>query len=601
MNLGLRGRILMLVLVALAPPTAIAVIVALDERGEAREQAKADVFDATRAAAADAAGAIDATANFLNAVGEDLAASRGVAHCERLLALVPQATDWYSSVGVAGPGGRVYCGTTSRGFVRPMEPVDVSGAGWFRRAQRERGFVLGEFGAGPLSGMDVLMGSHAVRQERGKRPAVLFAALDLQELTSTLGFHHAPRDMSFVLFDNHGTVIAQVPPAGLVGLRLPERPLVQTVLARRQGTAEVEGLDGVRSMYGFAPVRGNADGRLHIAAGRSSASVFAESNHDLRRFLLLATLGLLLALAFSYAVTKLLLGRWTDEVVNAARRFGSGDLTARAPVPRNLGELTDVANALNSAAVDIERRQEAQTRLLAELVAAEEETRRRIAADIHDDTAQAVAAAGLRIDALAAQLQDPAGTRDRIERAQSAGRGEQAPAPAAVRAAPSGARQSGAGSRARAVPDRLVRTRRVRLEGREPPRGRARARDPRDPLPRGARGAHERAQARPGKPGRGAAGAPRRRGGGAHSRQRRGLQPPRAGRARRSPVTSGWSRCGSAPRRRAGASLSPVPRGVARPWTSGCPSRTAREGQSRMPRRIASATAAARSETPSFS
>ena len=62
---------------------------------------------------------------------------------------------------------------------------------------------------------------------------------------------------------------------------------------------------------------------------------------------------------------------------------------------------------------EIERRQEAQARLLAELVAVEEETRRRIAADIHDDTAQAVAAAGLRMDALAADARGSGGARGR--------------------------------------------------------------------------------------------------------------------------------------------------------------------------------------------
>jgi signal transduction histidine kinase len=399
---------LMLVLVALAPPTAIALIVALEERSEARKQAQTDVLDSTRLAARDAEAAVDATASFLSAVAQDLAARPGDDHCERLLALVPRATDRYSSVGVARPDGEVYCGATTRGYAQPMETVDVSGAGWFQRTQSDRGFVLGEFGAGPLSVKEGLLGSHAVDRGPGKRPAVLFAALDLEELTESLGLHDAPRGTTFVILDHRGRLVARVPGGRLVGRRVPERPLVETVLRKRQGTAEVRGLDGAPTIYGFAPVGGNADSRLFIAAGRTSESVFADPNHDLRRYLLLAALGLVTALTLSYVVIKLLLARWTSAVVESARRFGSGDLTARAPVPRGLGELTDVANALNAAAVDIERRQEEQARLLAELVAAEEETRRRIAADIHDDTAQAVAAAGLRIDALAAELDDPA-------------------------------------------------------------------------------------------------------------------------------------------------------------------------------------------------
>ena len=399
---------LMLILVALAPPTAIALIVAIEERGDAREQAQEDMLDSARLAASDAEAAVDATAGFLAAMSQDLAARRGVRHCKRVLANVPQVSDWHRYVGAASPDGTVYCETATRGPSKPGAPVDLSGAAWFRRAQSGSGFVLGEFGAGPLSTANALIGSHRVARGPGGRPGVLFAALDLQRLTRAVRRRDAPRGTTFGILDHRGTVVARVPAEGLVGRRLPERPLVETVLRQGQGTAEVKGLDGVRRIYGFTPVPGNARGQLFVTAGRSSASVFADPNHDLRRYLLLAGLGLMGALALSYLATTLLLGRWTAAVVDAARSFGAGDLTARAPVPRGLGELSDVANAINAAADEIERRQEEHARLVTELVAAEDETRRRIAADIHDDTAQAVAAAGLRMDVLIAELKDPA-------------------------------------------------------------------------------------------------------------------------------------------------------------------------------------------------
>ncbi|HET8823455.1 MAG TPA: ATP-binding protein [Thermoleophilaceae bacterium] len=408
MRLGLRGRIVLLVLVALAPPTIIALGVALEERDEARTHAQGDVLDQTRVVAADVQRVVAATASFLSAVSKDLANQGGDGYCERLLAIVPRATEWYSSVGVAGADGRVYCGTTAEGFARPMRPVDVAGASWFREARRQGGFVLGDLGMGPLGSTEVLITAHPVAGRKGARPSVLFAGLDIQRLAGFTALSDPPRDTTFVVLDHHGTVVASVPQADeLIGHRLPDRPLVETVLRERQGTAEVKGLDGVEQIHAFAPVGGKAGDSLFITAGRSSESIFADPNGDLRRFLLLAALGLLVALALSWLATKFLLQRWTSAVVDSARRFGAGDLTARAPVPHGLGELTDVAHALNAAAEDIEYRQAEQARLLSELVAAEEETRRRIALDIHDDTAQAVAAAGLRMDALVADLNDP--------------------------------------------------------------------------------------------------------------------------------------------------------------------------------------------------
>jgi signal transduction histidine kinase len=402
MRLGLRGRILLLVLVALAPPTVMGLIVALEERRESREHAQGDLIDTNRVVGADVERVIDGTSTFLAAVSADLARDPGRGHCEELLALVPRSTSLYSSVGVANAGGRVYCGATTHGLAQPLEAIDVSRSGWFRASQRRGGFVLGGFGPDPLTQTDSLVAAYPLPGSGRERPRIMFAAVDARQLAEESTLNDVPRGTTYLLLDRDRTVVARAPAgAGLVGERLPGRRLAE-------GTAEVKGPDSVSRIQAYTPVGGQDKHHLFLTSSREASAVFADPNADMRRFLLLAALGVLLALGFSYVVTKVLLLRWTSAVVDSARRFGAGDLTARAPVPRGLGELSDVAHAINSAAEDIERWQAEHTRLLSELVAAEEETRRRVAADIHDDTAQAVAAAGLRVDALVAELKDPA-------------------------------------------------------------------------------------------------------------------------------------------------------------------------------------------------
>jgi signal transduction histidine kinase len=398
---------LLLVLVALAPPTVVAVVVAVEERNEAREHAQKDVLQTAQVAAADVRRVMTGTANVIGALARDLAEEPSRRSCERLIRLVPRATTRYSAVGVARPDGTVYCGATTKGLAHPIHTVDVSAEPWFRKATASGGFVLGDIGRDPLSGTRAMVGALPIPGPGSAPRRVMFAAIDAEGLADATALADAPPGSIFLLFDQRGTIIARVPPrAGAVGERVDRQWLAETVLPRREGTAEVEGSDGVVRIQAFTPVGGPGAGRLFVSGGRASDAVFADPTDDLRRFLLLAALGTVLALGLSYLATKLLLQRWTSAIVESARRFGAGDLTARASVPRGLGELTDVANALNSAAADIERRQAEQAALLAEMVAVEEETRRRIAADIHDDTAQAVAAAGLRIDALIGELDD---------------------------------------------------------------------------------------------------------------------------------------------------------------------------------------------------
>ena len=404
MRLGLRGRIILLILVALAPPTAIALAVALDERQDARSEAESEVLSAARVAAVDAEAVIETTSRFLGVWSDALSRENVARRCGQLLDALSRASLLYSYLAVADPDGTVDCDSAVRAGPA-YRPTKVAGAGWFRAAQREGDFVVGDSGRPLTSAANALVAAQAVPSPDGGPPSVMFIELDTRRLARSVDFSGGT---AFVVLDGDGTVALRLPALpGLVGRRLPERPLVRTVLRERTGVAELGGLDGVRRIQGFAPVRTSEDGRLFVVVGRPSARVFAEPSDDLERYLLLAGAGLLLALLTAYVATKLLLGRWSEDVVESARRFGAGDLTTRAPVPRAAGELSDIATALNAAAAESERRQEAQARLLAELVVAEEETRRRIALDIHDDTAQAVAAAGLRLDALAAELKSP--------------------------------------------------------------------------------------------------------------------------------------------------------------------------------------------------
>lgn len=409
MRLGLRGRIAILVLVALAPPTIVAVMTELSERHEAHDDAKTAVLDSARVVRADVQRVVEGTAGFLAPLARDLERHPGRRSCERLLGLVPRSTSRYSSIGIASRNGSIICGATHQGVIRPGEAADVSGTKWFRAAIGAGRFVLGDYDIDPLAGTGALLAAQPMPTGPSRSRSVLFAGIDTDTLAEAAGLHNASRDTTVVLFDSHGTILARVPALpGTTGRRLPEQPLVRTVLESRQGTTEVEGLDGVKRIQGFAPVTGVGGAELYVAAGRPSSSVFEDPKEDMERFLALGVLGLTLALLLSYLANKLLLERWTSGVVESARRFGAGDLTARAPEPRGFAELTAVANALNTAAEEIEHRQGEQAKLIAELVAVEEETRRRIAADIHDDTAQAVSAAGLRLDGLIAELTDPA-------------------------------------------------------------------------------------------------------------------------------------------------------------------------------------------------
>ena len=151
---------------------------------------------------------------------------------------------------------------------------------WFRAAIGTGRFVLGDYASDPLAGTGALVAAQPLPTGPRRSKMVMFAGIDTRSLGEAASFHEPARNTTVVLFDGHGTVLARVPPlAGAVGRRLPDQPLVSTVLHRHQGTAEAEGLDGVERIQGFAPVTGVGGAELYVAAGRPSSVVYADPDN----------------------------------------------------------------------------------------------------------------------------------------------------------------------------------------------------------------------------------------------------------------------------------------------------------------------------------
>jgi PAS domain S-box-containing protein len=363
---SLRARLLLLILLAVVPVTALTIYTNIEQRRLAAADAKAETLRLVRLAASDQQDTIRDTRQFLFALAQlpDVRSADSV-DCSAFLARLFNQYPQYALFGVIAPNGDLICSAL------PTDgPINLAHRDYFQQILQTHEFAISSFQSDSISDRATLDVGYPILDEAGQVQAVVFAALDLTWLNQLAAQAQLPEGSTLTVIDRNGTILVRYPEPDLwVGHTLPEAPIIETILSQRgEGTAEAKGVDGATRLFAFTPFSSSdGGGDVYVSIGIPSNVAFANANRVLARNL--AGLGLLtmLALAAAWVGGDLFIVRRVDALVGAAQRLSAGDLSVRTGLPYGYGEFSQLARVFDAMAESLEQRIAERDRVEAEL------------------------------------------------------------------------------------------------------------------------------------------------------------------------------------------------------------------------------------------
>jgi PAS domain S-box-containing protein len=275
--------------------------------------------------------------------------------CGRTFANLLKQNPLYTNFGVIDADG------THRCSVVPMaKRPNLSDRSYFRQAMATRAFAIGDYQIGRVTGKAAVNLAYPVLDAAGNPQAVVFIALGLGALADRLIETSAlPENSTLTIVNDRGTILVRQPdPEMWVGQSLPDAPLIRTILNHgKEGSTLDTGTDGVERLYVFTHFSATPASRVYVSIGIPAAVVFAGANKLFINALLLLALVTAVVVAAIWTGSNALVLRPANALIQATRRLGQGDLSARTDVPHRADEFGQIARSFDDMAGILQTRQ----------------------------------------------------------------------------------------------------------------------------------------------------------------------------------------------------------------------------------------------------
>ncbi|MCG2578706.1 response regulator [Dechloromonas sp. XY25] len=361
-SVGLRGRLVLILLVAFVALSGLIVWNSLIQHEEYRRAAGERLLNDARLLAARQQAVIargDAVLNnamLVTALRDKLAPGR----CPRLFAEHLSAEPAFFGLGAAAADGSVLCATPGVG-----NGSNLADRSWFRQALAARAMVVSDVldAAGPPR---IMLGK-ALRDDAENVRGVFFLALDLRRFEQELLKSDLPAESHVAVIDSRGTVAVRFPdPEPQIDRHLLNPPLIQRMASEtHEGIIATTDLDGVPALVAHTPLlQAGLGAHYQLVLSLPTEGIEAEARRHLFTSLAWALAILAATLVLIYLVSNYYLMRPIKALSHAARRVGSGDLAITADQAARDDEfaelwrsLEEMANALRVGTVSRDRLQ----------------------------------------------------------------------------------------------------------------------------------------------------------------------------------------------------------------------------------------------------
>jgi signal transduction histidine kinase len=398
--LTLRGRLILLVCFTTVPSMLFIFFAAAREREAALELMETEARHLGSLASREHAHQLNGGRNLLLRLAGVVACEgpdQVIAACPDYFPALLSGFPQFANIGVATTRGEIAC---SAAPIQRTASLKSNTA--FDRALRSAEVETGTYAVG-FVGRPVLHLAQAIRGADGDPCAVAFVAVELGWLDQLARQADLPADYSLLITDRKGRVLAR---SGAAASDAPAEdtrdiPALAAALEHPRGVVMEIGSPPTSRYFVATPMESTPG--VFVVAGLPYERVRAAANRAFYRTLAGLVLATMLAIASALLAAEFSVLRALRALTRVVRRFGAGDLSARAPLPASHGELRELAVSFSHMADALSARQreagEAQDRLRAlsqRLQVARDEEAGRIARELHDELGQVLT--GLKIE-----------------------------------------------------------------------------------------------------------------------------------------------------------------------------------------------------------